>query len=268
MNKNLYTTELKRSLKNLITWSLIVIGFTVMILAIYPYMADMGQDITQLMSKLPDELKKGLGVDDSTWGSILGFYNTYFGIYIIVLMGIYSASTGATIISKEEKDKTSEFLMTRPISRLTIFNSKIASLFTLVGIIFTLQTITAAIGMNSFSTVKIDWSTLATMHIHGFTLVIFFTSVGVLLSMFITPKKNFMGMVVGIVFGTYFIDAISKAADPINWLGYFSPFHYVGFNITDNDYSLSYFSIMGIFTISSILLIIAYKKYKLKDING
>lgn len=268
INKNLYTKELKRNRKNLITWSLIVVGFTFLIVAIFPSMAEMGEDITKLMEKLPKELSKGLGVDAQTWSSIIGFYGTYYGIYIILLVGIFTASTGATIISKEEKEGTSEFLMTKPISRKTIFMTKMMSLITLTLIIYFIQSITAILGFVLFSEGKVDWTTFFIMHTHGLFLILFFTCTGVLLSMFFKPKKNFMGMVVGIIFGSYFLDAMSKAASSVEWIGYISPFHYLKIATDDPNYTVNYFGIIAISTIALFLLAFSQKIYNKKDISG
>jgi ABC-2 type transport system permease protein len=76
MNTNLYTKALKRNRKNLITWSLIVVGFTLMILAIFPSMAEMGEDIAKMTDKLPEEITKAMGMDAQTWTSSIGFYST------------------------------------------------------------------------------------------------------------------------------------------------------------------------------------------------
>jgi hypothetical protein len=73
MNKNLYLKELKRNRKNLAIWSTIVVGFTLMVTAIFPYMADMGDNITVLMNSIPEELGKALGMDEETWSSITWF---------------------------------------------------------------------------------------------------------------------------------------------------------------------------------------------------
>ena len=268
MNKNLYIKELKRNRKNLITWSLIVVGFTLMILAIFPSMAEMGEDIAKMTDKLPEEITKAMGMDAQTWTSSIGFYSTYYGIYIILLLGIFTTSTGATIISKEEKDGTSEFLMTKPISRKTIFDSKMASLLTLTLIIYFIQTLTAIIGFLIFGGGNVDWSAFAIMHVHGLGLIAFFTTTGVLLSMFFKPKKNFMGIVVGIIFGSYFLNAISKATDSVEWLGYLSPFHYLEFNVLDSDYSVSWISLLVLLTLGGVILKFSFSVYSKKDING
>ena len=268
INYNIYTKELKRNRKNLITWSLIVVAFTLMILAIFPSMEGMGGEMTKMMEKLPAELGKALGVDAETWSSIIGFYSTYYGIYIILLVGIFTTSTGAAIISKEEKEGTSEFLMTKPISRKTIFLTKMMSLFTLILIIFIIQTTSAIIGFAAFGGENVDWSAFSIMLLHGLVLIIFFTTTGVLLSMFFRPKKNFMGMVVGIIFGCYFIDAMSKSASSVEWLGYISPFHYLNFSSTNPGYSINYLGAIVLFALGFVILLFAFKAYSKKDING
>lgn len=268
MNWNLYRKELKRNRKNLIIWSAIVIGFTLMVTSIFPFMQDMGEDMAALMEKMPAELSKAMGMDAETWSSILGFYSTYYGIYIIVLVSIYTTSTGATIVSKEEKDQTSEFLMTKPISRLDIFKTKMLALFTLSMIIYLVQAIVAFISISIFKGAEVSWEAFITMHLGGLFLMLFFTCTGVILSMYVTPKKNFMGIVVGITFGSYFLNAIGQAADAVNWISYISPFHYMSFQVNDPDYGVNYLSAFVLLAIGGALLYFSFQKYKKKDIAG
>jgi len=267
MNKNLYLKELKRNRKNLFIWSGIVIGFTLMVTAIFPYMADMGDSITVLMDSIPKELGKALGMDEETWSSILGFYSTYYSIYIILLVSIYTASTGATIISKEEKDGTSEFLLTKPISRQTIVLSKLMSLFTLTLIIYFIQVIVAAISINIFAVSEVDWSVFTQMHLSGLIIILFFTAAGVLISMFVTPKKNFMGIVVGMTFGTYFLNAIGKSAEAVEWISYISPFRYL--EITkDPSVAFNYWGALVLLILAAGMLFFSNSAYAKKDIAG
>lgn len=268
MNRNLYSKELKRNRKNLIIWSSIVIGFTILVMSVFPYMKNMGEEMAKMMSKLPEGMVRAMGIDEQTFNTILGLYNSYYGVYIIVLLSIYTSSTGATIISKEEKNKTAEFLLTKPISRKNLFVTKLSVLFTLTFTAFFVQTITALIFVIALGEEHVKWSVFTTMHIHGLILILLFTCVGLALSMLIKPKRNFMGMTVGIVFGSYFLNTIAKVADTVSWIGYISPFHYLDFAVTDPNYSIN-FSQIGIMLFLSIsLLIVSYKIYEKKDITA
>jgi len=268
MNRNLYFKELKRNRKNLVIWTVIVIVFTVIVMSIFPYMKNMGDEMAKMMSELPEGMTKAMGLNDQTFNSILGMYNTYYGVYIVVLLSIYTASTGATIISKEEKNKTAEFLLTKPISRKSIYNTKLLTLFTLTLIAYLVQTIVAFAFVITLGGDDVKWSVFTTMHTHGFILILFFTCIGVLLSMLINPKKNFMGITVGIVFGSYFLSTISKVADNISWLGHISPFHYLGFEVADPNYGINFLTIGVFIFINVLLLILSYKLYEKKDIGA
>ena len=267
MNINLYSKEFKRNKKNLIIWSAIVMGFTILVMSIFPYMRNMGDDMAIMMNKLPEGMTKAMGINGQTFNTILGMYNTYYGIYIIVFLSIYTSSTGATIITKEEKNKTAEFLLTKPISRKSIFSTKLSVLFTLVFIAYLVQTITAIIFVNAFGEDHVMWSVFITMHTHGLILILFFTCVSLFLSMVVKPKKNFMGITVGIVFGSYFLNTIARAADTVNWIGYISPFHYLDFSVSDPNYSINFPIVAIMLFVSILLLIVSYKVYKSKDIS-
>lgn len=266
MNRNLYVKELKRNSKSLFVWTAIVIVFTILVLSIFPYMKNMGDQMAAMMSQLPKGMTKAMGINADTFLSILGMYNTYYGIYIIVLLSIYSSSTAATIISKEEKDKTAEFLMTKPITRKSIFETKISTLFTLMFLAYGVQTIVAFVFVILLGGDNIDWSIFMTMHTHGLVLIILFTCIGLFVSMLFNSRKNFMAISVALIFGSYFIDAISKIADKVNWLGYISPFHYLDFNVADINYSINVFNVFVAIILASVLIVMSYHIYNKRDI--
>jgi ABC-2 type transport system permease protein len=231
-------------------------------------MKNMGDDMAIMMSKLPEGMTKSMGINIDTFNNILGMYNTYYGVYIIVLLSIYTSSTGATIFSKEERNKTAEFLLTKPISRQTIFNTKLLVLFTLALFAFFVQTIVAIIFVIFLGGEEVQWTVFMTMHSHGLMLILFFTCLGLLLSMVLKPKTNFMGICVGLVFGSYFLNAVAKASDIINWIGYISPFQYLDFSVSEPGYSLNFGSVAVIFAISLLLLFFSFKIYNKKDISA
>jgi len=268
MNKNLYSKELKRNAKSWAVWTAIVIAFTLLVMSLFPYMKNMGDQMAAMMSSLPQGMTRAMGINEKTFNSILGMYNTYYGIYIVVLLAIFTSSTAATIISKEERYKTAEFLLTKPISRNKIFNTKLAVLFTLAFGAYILQTLIAFILVIIIGESNVNWSIFTTMHVHGLVLIVFFTSLGLFLSMILKPKANFMGLIVGIVFGSYFLGAISKVANVLHWIGYITPFYYLDFNVAQLDYGINYLAVLITLAISVVLLFASLKIYQRKDIGA
>lgn len=268
MNWNLFSKELSRSLLYLFIWSFIVVLLTIVAMSFYPYMSEMGESMTKIMQMMPQAFMKAMGIDPNMWSSILGLYNTYYGIYIIVLMGIYSAYNGANMLSKEERNHTAEFLLTKPITRGRIFFSKFMVTLTLLLGIFILQLISAYIGVKIFGESGVKWDIFWAMHIHGLANMFFFTCLLLILSVVLNPRMNFMGLAVGLVFGTYFLKAISQAVDKASWLGYFSPYHYLSINIYEPNYSVNYIN-LTIFTFLSVIMVVgAFYIYRHKDIDA
>ncbi|WP_235299637.1 ABC transporter permease subunit [Portibacter marinus] len=263
---NLYRKELQRNIKYLLIWASVLIILTFTTMAMYPYMSDAGDSIASVMKMLPPAMMKAFGIDPDMFTSIVGLYNTYYGFYLVLLMGIYSGTNGATIISKEKRDKTSEFLMTKPLTRKQIFQTKMVTLFTLLILIFSIQVLFAYVGVKIFGEANVNWEIFRTMHTHGLGLLIFFTSLGVFLSMIINGRVNFMGIIVGIVFGSYFLDAISKAVEQVNWLGYISPNYYLDFNIFAPGFGFRVFNFVFFMVLSLALIFSSYLIFRKKDL--
>lgn len=237
-------------------------------MSLFPFIKKMGEEMAALMESMPEGISKAMNLNAETWSNILGGYNTYYGIYIVVIIGIYTTSTGATILSKEERDRTAEFLLTKPLSRKSIFITKMMSLFTLVFAIQILQTLMATIGILIFGEGEVDWNVFGTMQFHGLILILLFTCIGVLISMYVGAKKNFMGMAVGLVFGAFFLSAISKAAEGLEWIDYLTPFGYLGFEIFEPEYAVAWGAVAFFVFVGLLLLVLAYKRFEALDIGA
>ena len=267
MNRALYLKELKRNRKNAAIWTVIVMAFTLLILSIYPSFAGMGEEMSQLMNSMPEAYARAFGIDSNTWASIVGFYSTYYGVYITLLMGIYTASTGATIVGKEERDGTAEFLLTHPLSRATVSSTKMAVLGTLFLIIYSIQSVVAVAGMCAFGD-SVPWATVAAMHVHGFALVIFFTGVGVLLGSLLSVKTNFMGPVVGIIFGSFLLNAIARSSESVEWLSYASPYRYLQLQLDGGSIDVAWGACAAFVAMAFALVAVAHRRYLSRDILG
>jgi len=130
---NLFLHEMKSYWKFLLFWS---IGIVAMIgggmgkfTAIYGA-PDSG--IGEMMAKLPKAFLAMFGMVNLEMTSLTGFYGVIH-FYLVIMGAIFAIILGAGILAKEERDKTAEFLMVKPVTRSWVLVQKL-----LAGIIYIL----------------------------------------------------------------------------------------------------------------------------------
>ena len=153
MNLNIYLNELKRGLLSLIIWCVSISAIIVFGMAFFPVLNH--GDMLRFMNPLfENPMMKGLmsafGVSLESLTNILGFYVAYGSIYTILVGAIFAALLGSKLISAEENEKTSEFLLTRPVTRNKIVLSKIMVLLTQIFILNIVILIFSFISMEMF----------------------------------------------------------------------------------------------------------------------
>ncbi len=106
--------------------------------------------------------------------------------------------------------------------------TKVLALFSIISLSLLIQTLVAYLMILLVVNNTVDWNHLFEMHLNGYVLCLFFGAIGVVISQTLKGIKNYMGPVVGVVMGTYFLHGIGSAVDDANWIAKFSPFHYLG----------------------------------------
>lgn len=135
--------ELKDHRRNLLIWIGAMLGMVVIGAAEYSIVVmDAAEEIMKLFESLPRVFGIVFGADESVPISTpIGYYIMMYLWYCMVAF-IHAAVLGATIISKEERNRTAEFIFTKPFPRKDIITSKIIAAIVNVIII----TLTAWIG--------------------------------------------------------------------------------------------------------------------------
>ena len=134
-------------------------------------------------------------------------------------------------------------------------------------IIYLVQTLVAVIGMNLFGS-EIAWDAMAAMHVHGFFLIAFFTAAGVLMGSFLSVKLNYMGPIVGMIFGSYFLNAIASATESVEWLAYLSPYHYLPLTLDQAALEPNLVACGAFAVLPALMVWVGYSRYLKRDILG
>jgi len=165
---------------------------------------------------------------------------------------------GTGILAKEERDKTAEFLMVKPISRMRILLIKLAAATTLV-IVFVLATWgTSAAIINKVSpdnTISVE---LRYMMIALFICMMFYLAVSFFMAAFMKDAKKSAQMSLTIMLSSYMLGVIMGIIDNTDFLRILVPFQY--FQVVELlDFTLNPFYL--VFTVITIGIAIGASAY-------
>ena len=120
---NIVMRELKATRKSLLLWSVGILALIVGGMSKYGGLENSGQSMNDLLTSIPKSLQAILGIGTLDISTAIGYFAILYS-YLLLMMSIHASMLGANIISKEERDKTVEFLLAKPVSRRKIMISK------------------------------------------------------------------------------------------------------------------------------------------------
>ncbi len=139
---NIILRELRANFKTLMIWSISIIVFLAMGMMEFAAFSTMGEEANKAMEVLPDFMQKIFGFATISLTDIRGYFSVY-NVFFILLLGIHASMLGATIIAKEARDKTADFLMVKPITRQQMITSKLIAAFINLVILNVVLTVTS-----------------------------------------------------------------------------------------------------------------------------
>ena len=220
----MFKRELKINFKNFIIWTSILIVLFLVVFLVYPSIitSENIKMMDEMMKMFPEEMLKAFNMDITSIDSAFGWLKTEGFIFVLLITGIYSGILGSNILLKEENDKTIEYLNSLPIKRINIVSNKI-----LCGIIYIISMVLIValfnfIGLSlSGDFDKKSYLLLSITPIFS-SLVIF--ALCLFISTFTHKTKKTLGISLGIVFISYFLQIISELNEKTEFLKYVSIF--------------------------------------------
>jgi ABC-2 type transport system permease protein len=145
--------------------------------------------------------------------TVMGFYSLIY-IFVQICLAIQAATYGFGLVSIEESELTADFLITKPVSRAQILNSKLLAAFVCL-------TITnLVVWGSSFAAVALfrdghDYDQHALLLVLASIVVfqLFFMSVGLLVSLLVKRVRSVTPYALGLGFGMYVLSAFSGIGD-------------------------------------------------------
>ncbi|WP_404332586.1 ABC transporter permease subunit [Mesobacillus maritimus] len=263
---NMYLHELKAYRKSTIIWTLSLIAIVVLFMSLFPAFSRDAESFMKVLEGFPEEIKKAIGLTFETLATILGYFSYAF-LYIKLCGAIQAMNLGLSIFSKESRDKTAEFLFTKPVTRIQVMTAKlVASLTSLV--LTNLVFVLAVIGTVSLVKTE-EYSGKALLMISSSLLFLqlIFLGLGVLLAVLIPKIKSVIAVSLGTVFAFFMVGMISSSTDD-EALRYLTPFNYV-----DDYYIIEHLRFETPFLVVGVVIIFvsvltSFLVYRKKDIHS
>jgi len=262
---NIFIRELRANRKALIIWSACMFLLVLSGMAKYTAYSSGGQSAA-VFNDMPYSIKALLGMGSFDLTTMSGYFAMLF-LYIELAVAIHAALIGAGIIAKEERDKTSEFLMIKPVSRKTVITSKLLAAFVNVAIV-NIVTLAASVSMvssyNKGNDITVE---IILFMLSMFIVQLIFMSLGAAIAAFMKNPKSSGSAAIGLLVMAFIIAKITDLTDKLNFLNVLSPFKYFSYADIVNGKGLAIAIVILSLLLVAALSASAYFFYPKRDLK-
>lgn len=258
----IFRHELRQGRITLIIWAASIAFLFAVCIFLFPEMKGEMEQVSDVFSAMGN-FSTAFGMDQVSFGTLTGFYAIECGNILGLGGALYAAMCGISMLSKEEKGHTAEFLFTHPVGRNRILSGKLAALFLQI---LLLNAIVLLVSLISICAVgeAVPWKEILLLHLAYVLLQIEIASICFGISAFL--RKGSLGVGLGLGIILYFFNIIANISESAEFLKYISPYGYAeGTDIVTNlslDGTLVLLGMLyGVIGIAA-----GYIKYNRKDI--
>lgn len=255
--------ELKQGRNSFLIWT-VSIGFLIAVCVfLFPEMKEQMEGVSDIFSSM-GSFTAAFGMDRLSFGTLMGFYSIECGNILGLGGALYASFCAVSILSREEKDKTAEFMLAHPVSRTRVVTEKLLAVLLQITL---MNLLIYALAIGSVATIgeQIPWKELNLLHIAFYLMQLELAGICFGISSFL--RRGTIGIGLGIATMMYFLNIIANVTETVDFLKYITPFGYCeGADILTNN-RLDTGMIMIGMLLGIIGIIAAYLIYSKKDIH-
>ncbi len=236
---NVFRYEFRQYRRGLLGWCVGMVAFVVVYMSFMPAFLDESEALRRFFSGVGQLLTKAMGFDVDVFFGPLGFYG-YILTFLTLIGSIQAVSLGLSILSKESRMRTADFLLTKPIRRRNIFGQKLltSALILLVtqGVFYAASTLGMFAAMDDIAFAPFMLISLS------FGLIQFlFLAIGLLVAAISQRIKSVITVSTGIAIGFFVLGMVSNMTGDAK-LRFLAPMRYfeTAYILSHNAYETEY----------------------------
>lgn len=263
---NMFLHELKAYRRSTLIWTFSLILVVCFFMSLYPAISSDADQFKKILAGYPVPVRKAFGVSIDNITSLLGFYSYVFS-YVVLCGAIQAMNLGTSILSKEVREKTADFLLTKPVTRTEIMTSKLLAAFSSLLITNLIYVAAASMIASIVSKKSFDIDTFLLISMTAFFVELMFMCLGVIISVVAAKIKAVLPVSLSIVFGFYIVNMFGSIIGE-KAIRYVTPFKYydTAYIIKHGTYEGNFIAIEIVFIVISIMA--SYIIYAKKDIHA
>lgn len=259
-----FKKEFKDLAPSFLIWTLATLGFHFLFLALMPSFLSQTELFREMMKSMPPELMKSFGLSGTSLFEPSGFI-AYTYSYIQLILAIMALVFGLKLTGKERLSKSSEFLLTKPLSKKNIYLQKSFVGFVNILILnLLLFGLTKALSA-SWTISDGNRNSMVFMIFAGFLLTLFFFALANFLAVVLKKLRNPNALAVSIALGAYLLLLLARLLDK-EWLTYLSPFGLAAPTLALKD-PIPLWPLLVLIPITLLLFALGLHFYDRKDVK-
>ncbi len=263
---NIFFRELKVYRKSLLFWSLGMIALVASGMAKFAAYSNTGQSMNAILSQFPQSIQTIFGLTGFDLSKASGFISVLF-MYIALMATIHAVLLGAGIISKEERDKTAEFLFVRPINRARVISSKIAAGIINLVVINIVTFISSVYFVNYFTKDNSTINYVITLMCGLFFLQLMFFFIGTAVAAINNKSRTSASIATSVLLFSFILTFLININNDLKNLKYLTPFKYFDAKdlLATGKLDVIYVSISLV--VVFVMIFMTYMSFANKDLN-
>lgn len=222
---NIYLRELKAHRKALLFWSIGMIFLVASGIAKFAAYKTNGGSISSIVDQFPKTMQIIFGINGFDLTKASGYYGVLF-LYIALMATVHAVLLGAELIAKEERDRTSEFLFTKPVRRDQAITAKLLAGLTSLVIINVVTFISSLYFVGYFAKGQNITHYILLLTGALFMMQLIFFSIGAAVAGILKKPKASASISSSILMVTLILMFLINLNGKIDALKYLTPFKY------------------------------------------
>ncbi|MDW7730327.1 MAG: ABC transporter permease subunit [Bacillota bacterium] len=217
--------ELKLGRRSLTVWLAITFITATLGALEYEMVSTNAELVTQGIDAMARIVRVMFGIDGVSLTTALDYYLVMYFWYALIAYA-HAVSVGSSLLSKEERDKTAEYLYTKPYSRGAIINAKLVVGIINVAAMALLIWLTSVFILVPLTNGREIMPEIAITTIGLFLTQLLFLTLGLLCSTLVRNSRKAVSTGFYLLLATYLIAVAIEYLGTVDYLSFLTPFHY------------------------------------------